>query len=143
MTTTLDPTAAERVPDASRAPGTDPRSRGHLVLERKVIERVAAQVASESDSGRTGGVSGGFLGFGTRTDLSALPATSVELVGRTATVRLDLTVAYPTPIRTATDQIRRRVMSQVRALTGVEVTRVDITVTALTSASSPPARKVQ
>jgi uncharacterized alkaline shock family protein YloU len=123
-------------------PGAGSRSRGHLVLEKRVVERVAAQAASESDSGRTGGVSGGFLGFGTRTDLNALPATTVELVGRTATVRLDLTVAYPTPIRAATDRVRRRVMSRVEALTGVEVTRVDITVTALMPATGPSARKV-
>lgn len=135
----------ERPPlEASTGPQeTDARSRGHLVLERRVIERVAAQVASESDSGRTGGVSGGFLGFGARTDLAALPATTVELVGRSATVKLDLTVAYPTPIRAATDEVRRRVMSRVHELTGVEVTRVDITVTALMPVTAPPARKVQ
>lgn len=113
------------------------------MLERKVLERVAAQAASESDSGRTGGVSGGFLGFGARTDLAALPVTTVELVGQTATVRLELTVAYPTPIRAATDRVRRRVMSRVRELTGVEVTRVDITVTALTPTDPAAARKVR
>jgi uncharacterized alkaline shock family protein YloU len=80
--------------------------------------------------------------LGARTDLTALPATTVELIGRTATVKLDLTVAYPTPIRTATDRVRRRVMSRVEALTGVEVTRVDITVTALMPATAAPARKV-
>lgn len=141
MTSVERPTS-EAQPDSPPPQGA-PQSRGHLVLERKVLERVAAQVASESDSGRTGGVSGGFLGFGTQTDLAAVPATTVELVGQTATVRLDLTVAYPTPIRAATDQVRRRVMSRVQELTGVEVTRVDITVTALTSADAAPARKVQ
>lgn len=142
MTATIDRPTSQSQPEspAPHAPGS--RSRGHLVVERKVVERVAAQVASESDSGQTGGVSGGFLGFGTRTDLSALPATTVELVGQTATVRLDLTVAYPAPIRAATDQVRRRVMSRVRELTGVEVTRVDITVIALTSAEAP-SRTVQ
>ena len=109
----------------------------------KVLERVAAQAASESDSGRTGGVSGGFLGFGARADLAALPGTTVELVGQTATVGLELTVAYPTPIRAAADQVRRRVMSRVRELTGVEVTRVDITVTALTLTDTAAARKVR
>ena len=100
-------------------------------MPKRVIERIAAQAASESGTGQTGGRSGGLLGFGSSADLTARPDTSVELVGTTATVDIALTVAYPTPIRVATDQVRQRVMGRVHELTGVEVTRVDITVTAL------------
>ncbi len=107
------------------------------------MERIAAQAASESDSGRTGGVSGGFLGIGAQSDLSAKPATTVELVGQTATVTVEVTVAYPSPIRQATDAIRRQVMDRVHELTGVQVTRVDITVTALRAADATPSREVR
>ncbi len=110
------------------------------MVEKKVVERIAAQAASESS--QTGGVSGGFLGFGTQGDLTARPATTVELVGKTATVKVDVTVAYPTPIREATDHVRRQVMDRVHELTGVEVTRVDITVTALRATSGSSTRKV-
>lgn len=106
-------------------------SRGRLVLEKKVIERIAAQAASESGTGQTGGVSGGLLGFGSSSDLTGRPDTTVELVGTTASIDIALTVAYPTPIRAATDQVRQQVMARVHELTGVEVTRIDITVTAL------------
>ncbi len=137
MTTTIDrPTAA----GGNRAPA---RSRGRLVLEKRVVEQIAAQAASEADSGRTGGTSGGFLGFGTQSDLSARPATSVELIGQTATVAVEVTVAYPTPIRQATDAIRRQVKDRVHELTGVQVTRVDITVSALRAADARPTREVR
>ena len=119
------------------------RSRGRLTLERKAVERIAAQAASESDSGRTGGVSGGFLGLGAQSDLTAKPATTVELVGQTATVSVEVTVAYPAPIRQATDAIRRQVMDRVHQLTGVQVTRVDITVSALKAADTQPSREVR
>lgn len=137
MTATLDhsSTALSPTQTGPSAP-SQPRSRGRLVLEKRVVERVAAQAASEST--RAGGVSGGFLGLGTRGDLDARPATTVELVGSAATVRLDLTVAYPVPIRQATEQVRSHVMDRVHELTGVEVTRVDITVVGLRSADTTP-----
>lgn len=123
--------------------GSSPtRSRGRLVLEKKVVERIAARAASEADSGGTGGESGGFLGFGTHSDLTARPGTTVELVGRTATISIEVTVAYPTPIRQATDAVRRRVVDRVQELTGVEVTKVDIIVTALRAADPVPTREV-
>lgn len=125
MSTTIDTPAP--------ATGTvgETSSRGRLVLEKRVIERVASQAASESLA--AGGTSGGLFGFGAKGDLSARPTASVELagVGRSATLRLDLTIAYPAPIREATDQVREHVTYRVHELTGVQVTRVDITVTGL------------
>lgn len=111
--------------------------RGRLVVQRRVVERIASQAAAES--GDTGGVSGGLLGIGSQGDLAARPEAGVELVGQSATVSLDLTVAYPSPIHAVTDQVRAHIVSRVRELSGVEVTRVDITVTALQrpNASAP------
>ena len=42
-----------------------------------------------------------------------------------------MAVAYPVSIRQATDRVRERLTHRVGELTGVEVTRVDITVVAL------------
>lgn len=106
-----------------------PRQRGQLVLAKQVVEKIAGQVASEI--GAAGGRSGGFLGIGAHTDLSARPQVDVELAGRTATLAIDIAVAYPMSIRQATDRVREQVTRRVHALTGVEVTRVDITVVAL------------
>lgn len=106
-----------------------PRQRGQLVLAKQVVEKIAGQVASEV--GAAGGRSGGFLGIGAHSDLSARPQVDVELAGRTATLAIDIAVAYPVSIRQATDRVREQVTRRVHALTGVEVTRVDITVVAL------------
>lgn len=104
--------------------------RGHLVLEKKVFERIASHAASQVR--QAGGTSGGVLGFGTHGDLTQRPSARVELHGRTASVSLDLAVAYPTAIRAATERVRLHVVDRIQQLTGVEVTRVDITVSALT-----------
>ena len=113
----------------ARTDPTERRHRGRLVLAKQVVEKIAGQVAGELAT--AGGRSGGFLGIGARTDLSARPKVDVELSGRTATLSLEMAVAYPVSIRQTTDRVRAQVTRRVTDLTGVEVTRVDITVVAL------------
>ena len=125
--------------DTGSAVSGEASRRGNLVVEKRVVERIAGQAASECSD--TGGASGGVLGIGAQADLTARPAPVVELVGQSATVALDLTVAYPAPIRAATDRIRAHIVRRVHELTGVEVSRVDITVTALPRPATGP-RKV-
>ncbi|SDS92506.1 Uncharacterized conserved protein YloU, alkaline shock protein (Asp23) family [Friedmanniella luteola] len=115
-------------------------SRGTTTLAGRVVEKVVGQVASEIAV--VGGTSGGLLGVGSHGDLSARPTVDVVLAGRTATVSLEVAVAYPTPIRQAADQVRRRVVTRVRQLTGVEVTRVDITITTLQPAAPQRGREL-
>jgi uncharacterized alkaline shock family protein YloU len=109
--------------------------RGRLVMDHKVVEKIASQAASEVAT--AGGSSGGVFGIGSHTDLSARPKVDVELSGRTASVDLAITVAYPTPIRQVSDQVRQHLIDRVGELTGVEVTRVDITVSALHRKANP------
>jgi uncharacterized alkaline shock family protein YloU len=118
-----------------------PRQRGRLVLSKQVVEKIAGQVASEI--GTAGGRSGGFLGIGAHTDLSARPDVDVELAGRTATLAIAMAVAYPVSIRQATDRVRDQVTRRVQALTGVEVTRVDITVVALHAGTTTSNEELQ
>ena len=118
------------MPRRAAAPG-----RGRLIINHKVIEKIASQAASEV--ARAGGSSGGFLGIGSHTDLSARPKVDVELSGGTASVDLAITVAYPTPIRQVTEQVRQHLIDRVGELTGVEVTRVDITVSAFHREANP------
>jgi uncharacterized alkaline shock family protein YloU len=124
-------TITDNTPVAPPAPaeGAERRQRGRLVLAKQVVEKIAGQVASEISA--AGGRSGGFLGIGAHTDLSARPKVDVELAGRTATLAIEMAVAYPVSIRQATDRVRDQVTRRVGQLTGVEVTRVDITVVAL------------
>ncbi len=122
-------TATDNTLVAPRGERGVPRRRGRLVLDKQVVEKIAGQVASEI--GAAGGRSGGFLGIGAHSDLSARPKVDVELAGRTATLEIAIAVAYPVSLRQATDRVREQVTRRVHALTGVEVTRVDITVVAL------------
>lgn len=106
-------------------------TRGQTVLAARVIEKIAAQVASDESS--AGGTSGGFLGIGTRTDLSARPKASVELSGNIATLSVEVGMLYPVPLRQATEALRRRIMARVTELTGVDVRQVDIRISWLTT----------
>lgn len=138
-----EPSAA-RTLDHPRTPGNssndrakgDPAGRGKLVMAAKVVEKIAAQAASEVSA--AGGTSGGVLGIGAKTDLSARPKVDVHLSGQTATVDVTVAVAYPTSIRKATDRVRRYIIDRVEALAGVQVTRVDIDVTAFHATDNPP-----
>lgn len=104
------------------------------MIEKRAVERIVSQVASESE--QTGGSSGGLLGLGQSSDLTARPSASVELVGQSADVSVDVTVAYPIPIRQVTNRLRERIRTRVHELTGIDVNRVDVTVTALHRATS-------
>ncbi len=117
----------------------NPAQRGSLVIEKKAVERIVRQVASES--AQTGGTSGGVLGMGAHSDPTASPDASVELMGQSANVAVNATISYPTPIREATNQMRERIVARVKEMTGIDVTRVDITVNGLHRATSPD-RKV-
>jgi uncharacterized alkaline shock family protein YloU len=109
-------------------------ARGQTVLAAKVIEKIAAQVASDESS--AGGSSGGFLGIGTRADLSARPKASVELSGNIATLSVEVGMLYPAPLRQATEALRRRIRTRVTEMTGVDVRQVDIRISWLTTGTS-------
>lgn len=106
-------------------------TRGQTVLAARVIEKIAAQVASDESS--AGGSSGGFLGIGNRADLSARPKASVELAGNIATLRVEVGMLYPVPLRQATEALRGRIRTRVTELTGVDVREVDIRISWLTT----------
>ena len=104
-----------------------------------MIEKIAGQVASDESS--AGGSSGGFLGIGTRADLSARPKASVELTGNIATLRVEVGMLYPVPLRQATEELRRRIATRVTELTGVDVRQVDIRIAWLTTGTDSNGRR--
>lgn len=114
-------------------------TRGQTVLAARVIEKIAGQVASDEAS--AGGSSGGFLGIGTRADLSARPKASVELAGNIATLRVEVGMLYPVPLRQATEELRRRIATRVTELTGVDVRQVDIRISWLTTGTDTNGRR--
>ena len=96
-----------------------------------MIEKIAGQAASEVAvaSGRSGGV----LGFGAAPDVDARPRVVVDLSPVSADLSITVGIAYPGSIRAATQQLREHVTRRVEELTGVDVRRVDIDVTFLTT----------
>ncbi len=128
-----DPTSAQSRSGHTMAQ-REPRSRGNLVLSRRVVEKIASQAALEIAT--VGGKSGGFLGFGYHADLSSRPTVSADLSGRTAALHVQVAIAYPSPIARAAEQVRRQMMERVSSLAGVHVSRVDVTVTVLAHADN-------
>ena len=124
---------------AALAVSRDLESRGRTVLDRKVVEKIAGQVASEESF--AGGSSGGFLGIGAHSDFSARPKVTVELAGNIAVLGVEIGLLYPVPLRQVTEQLRRRISERVTALTGVEVRQIDITVSSLKPADEATGRR--
>ncbi|MGW9405036.1 Asp23/Gls24 family envelope stress response protein [Arthrobacter sp. NPDC055585] len=110
----------------ARRPRRAVEDRGSTSMSRKVLEKIASQVAR--DETEAGGSSGGFLGLGSRADFSARPEASVELAGNIASLRVTVGLPYPVPLRQATHELRERIAGRVTELTGVQVRQVDITV---------------
>ena len=113
-------------PPAPRQPRREVGDRGATVLSRKVLEKIAGQVAK--DETRAGGSTGGFLGIGAQADLSARPQADVELAGNVASLKVEVGLPYPAPLRQLADQLRDRMSGRITELTGVEVRQVDVTV---------------
>lgn len=109
--------------------GDERRSRGSLELDRRVVEKIAAQATVEVPT--AGGTAGGLLGIGTRADLSSLPKVEVDLTGQTARVSVEVALDYPTPVSASAGEVRKHLVARVLELTGVEVSRVDVSVIAL------------
>ncbi|WP_066289554.1 Asp23/Gls24 family envelope stress response protein [Arthrobacter sp. B6] len=124
---------------AEHAGSRDLDSRGRTVIDRKVLEKIASQVASEESF--AGGSSGGFLGIGAQSDFSARPKVAVELSGNIAALSVEIGLLYPVPLRQVTDQLRRRISERVTALTGVDVRQIDITVSWLKPAGESTGRR--
>ncbi|WP_238147504.1 MULTISPECIES: Asp23/Gls24 family envelope stress response protein [Micrococcaceae] len=100
--------------------------RGSLVIADRVVEKIAAQCASELSG--VGGRERGFLGVGGHADLDSRPQVKVELTGSIAVLSVDLGIEYPLPIEETTERVRETLVRTVSDMAGVEVRQVDIRV---------------
>ena len=101
-------------------------SRGGLTIADRVIEKTAAQILMGLPG--VGGTKSGLFGLGSSTDLGSRPSVEVTLSGRSCTLEVELGLQYPSPITEATESVRRRLNTDVEALTGVSVRQVDVAV---------------
>ena len=113
------------------------------------MEKVAACAAAEvpdagSSAPRVLGHSlarAGAGALGTRkTSLSGLPKVSADVDGSTVALDLSISVRWPASVPAVTSAVREQVRRRVRALTGMTVLEVDISVTDLVTRLDKPAR---
>src|SRR4051794_31516652 len=117
--------------------------RGTLHISDRVVEKVAAQAATEVD--RVTGVPRRVLGQTVgRVKADSQARASAKVDGSIVSVSLSVAVEYPTPVRAAAAAVRQHVSSTVHALCGLDVVEVHVDVPHFyTSAAVTPTRRVQ
>ncbi|TDV48745.1 Asp23/Gls24 family envelope stress response protein [Actinophytocola oryzae] len=98
---------------------------GRTTLADRAVEHTAVQAITEVAD--VGGAAGRLLGAAE--DRSAQVSVTVD--GTTAALDVRLSIAYPASVARRTQEVRDHLVERVHELTGLVVTRVDITVTAL------------
>ena len=92
----------------------DVDQRGRTTIDDRVVGKLAAQAVSEVD---------GVVGEGA--------AATADVRGSVVALDIRLAIAYPASIAQTTGRARAHLVSRVAEFTGLAVSRVDITVTAL------------
>jgi uncharacterized alkaline shock family protein YloU len=111
-------------------PLTVPGQRGRTIIADRVVTKIATQAVAEV--GQTGGAARQLIGLTVGRQTGEGPArVSVRVNGNLVMIQMRLSLAYPAPVRSLTREVRRHVMEQVTALTGLEVRHVDIEVARL------------
>jgi uncharacterized alkaline shock family protein YloU len=136
-------TAVLPAPSGAR-PG--PSDLGTISINERVVEKIAARAAVEIPD--AGAAASRFLGrsmagasaLGARqTSLTDLPKTSADVDGSRVILDLSISVRWPASVPGVSDAVREHVRSRVGELTGLIVTEVTISVTALvTQLPAPP-----
>jgi len=120
---------------------TPAAERGVTTVADRTVERIAAHILSEVDN--VGGSARRMLGIAVGSaepDGDAIVTAAVNDLSVALTVRLSVT--YPASVRATTRAARAHLMARIPELTGLTVSRVDITVTALPS-DATTVRRVQ
>lgn len=106
--------------------------RGTTTIKDAVVKRIAGRAANEVEGihmgGNTSRSAGGLLGRATGSSNDETRGISVE-VGRVETA-IDMTMAldYDRNILQTADRVREKVEEQVRSLTGLQITELNVTV---------------
>lgn len=111
-----------------------PAERGRTSIADKVIDRVAAAASSEVDQ-----VLSARSGWGRLVGRS-LPGAHAVVAGRTCKISVDVAVPWTAPLPSVAAQVRDHVANRVQTLTGLTVTRVDVTVADVVQAADDAPR---
>ncbi|GAA1923743.1 hypothetical protein GCM10009797_16840 [Nocardioides hwasunensis] len=110
------------VADTESAATSPAADRGRTVIADKVVERVASIATSEVEA-----VIDTRKGW-TKLIRKGLPHAEAVVAGDTSKITVEVAATWPTPLAQVAAQVREHVTRQVVDITGVTVTRVDVTV---------------
>jgi uncharacterized alkaline shock family protein YloU len=111
-------------------PGTDHDLPGRTTLADRAVERMAAQAITELAD--VGGAAHRVFGDAlSRSPEEHSAQVSATVDQTTAALRVRLSIAYPASVASTTREVRTHLVRRLHELTGLVVTRVDITVVAL------------
>ncbi|MEU4830454.1 Asp23/Gls24 family envelope stress response protein [Streptosporangium sp. NPDC023615] len=108
---------------ASGRAAVPPETRGRTDISDRVVSRIATRAAGEVARVRK---------VGERGPLSLRGGTRATVDGELTTLRLDVTVDYPAPLREVAQEVRSHVAERIMALTGLYVGHIDIDVVNVT-----------
>ncbi len=136
MTATTVPSRIPQRTNTDRTGGQDTKPDtghdlpGRTTLADRAVERTATQAITEvTDVGGTARRTLGDTLSGPVDERSAQVSATVD--DTTASLQVRLSVAYPASVARTTQQVRSHLIQRLHELTGLALTRVDITVTAL------------
>lgn len=132
-----DPALAKTPEDAGDRQGQDPGQRGTLVIADSVVERIAA-IAASAVRGVISTGSGLDQVLGHR-----YPKVNATISGRRARIRVDIAVAWPSPLGQVCGQVRDEVHHRVTELAGIQVDAVDVHAAKVVHAPEPQRKRVQ
>ncbi|MGC5010982.1 Asp23/Gls24 family envelope stress response protein [Streptosporangium sp. DT93] len=115
----------------SGRPAVPAERRGRTDISDRVVSRIATRAAGEVARVRK---------VGERGPLSFRGGTRATVDGELTTLRLDVTVDYPAPLREVAQQVRSHVAERIMALTGLYVGHIDIDVVNVTLTRTATAR---
>ena len=139
-------TASTAIPPAVAASGPGRNELGVISINDRVVEKTAARAAVEIPD--AGAAASRFLGrsmagasaLGARqTSLTALPKASADVDCSLVNLDLSISVRWPASVPEVSRAVRENVQRRVSELTGLTVSEVSISVTALvTQLPAPP-----
>ncbi|MEQ4719118.1 Asp23/Gls24 family envelope stress response protein [Nonomuraea sp. B19D2] len=109
------------VPAQRPAPQPPPELRGRTEVTGRVVAKIACCAAVEVPEVRVAHLGG----------LPWTRTSGAEVRGEQAVVWLNVSVAYPSPLRAVAARLREHVIGRIAAQTGLNVTRLDVTMTDL------------
>lgn len=119
---------------AQRA-AADPEERGRLTIDPVVLRKIAEHTADLTPGTLPAPRTVAGVGLG-NTGATA----KVTVIAQRVDLRVELALRYPGPVRSTVDQLRSRISTAIRQITGYDVRSIAVTVTALLPESSSRSR---